>query len=149
MQESNIALREDQTKTKMDRFLKSLRLHRVKLKMQRHKQTDDNSHLAVPTVNNLEMSPILRHTCISDHIVEDCPWDIKDADLYIGVGKSLFPVHRSRIALGSSVLRSVIVTLGQCDEAASILWLGDYEVNEIRQLLKFIYFPERPIKGDI
>ena len=85
--------------------------------------------------------------CLKGCYIEQCKWDIDDADLFIGVKDALFPVHRSFISLASPILRGIIVTVGQLDEAASVIRIGGYTTLAIKLLLNSIYFPTKPLQG--
>eukprot|EP00112_Aurelia_sp_Birch-Aquarium-sp1_P015793 Seg3528.4 transcript_id=Seg3528.4/GoldUCD/mRNA.D3Y31 product="BTB and MATH domain-containing protein 38" protein_id=Seg3528.4/GoldUCD/D3Y31 len=139
------------------RVIKAINVHRAERERKKSRSKSEGNLLR-PTHNKdkskqqtttLRVSPILQTTNTEDFEIECCRWDTQNADLYLGVGKRLFPVHRSLVALASPVLRGIIVAVGHYDEMATVISIGDQQVDDIRLLLKFIYFPRKPIEDKL
>ncbi len=99
-------------------------------------------------LKNYNFSRVLADTDVGNYEIENCCYDVENADLFLRVANSLFPVHRSKIALSSPILRTILVSIGYHDENATIVSFGDLDIHKMKRLLSYIYFPNRKINGE-
>ena len=84
---------------------------------------------------------------IPEEDIESCPWNTENADLFLKVKDTLFPVHRSIITLHSVTLRIIIYSVNYVDEETPVITLKGHQSDEIKELLSYIYYPQKEVYG--
>ena len=85
---------------------------------------------------------------------DNCIWNTEEADLFIRVEESLFPVHKQIISAQSTVLKRMIrfaegsFREDEEERPVCVITLPGTKVQDVKELLSFIYFRRRPIQGD-
>ena len=80
-------------------------------------------------------------------VIEKCLWSTEASDLFLRVGKSVFPVHKFLLSIESEILKTIIDSVPVAKNATTIVTLNGYEADEIKTLLTLVYLPETEING--
>ena len=103
--------------------------------------------LEVPLERSASYSSLLDDVDVPEESIEYCPWNTDNADLFLKVDDSMFPVHRSIISLHSATLRTIIYSVNYVDEETPTITLKGRQPDELKELLSYIYYPQKEVCG--